>query len=112
MHARARALPSPYKSKLESRFAGRLEALRIAGAIQEWRYEPFSFVLAKNTRYKPDFFVLNNDDTITFYEVKGVHANMRASRVAFKAAAALNPWFEFVWATENRGGGWNEEQYN
>lgn len=50
-------LQSPYRSKLEASYANHLEALRLAGDIIKWEYEPETFVLAYDLRYIPDWKV-------------------------------------------------------
>ena len=94
-------------------WAGTLEAAKLAGLIHDWRYEPITLRLAKLTSYKPDFFVLETDGSITFQECKGSWKapGQSDSRAKIKIAAELFPWFKFE-AVElkklaaKRGGGY------
>lgn len=103
-------------TKTEQRFAETLEASRLAGEIESWRFEDFRLVLAKNTSWTPDFCVIDNEGFITFYEVKSSGGykvpNQDKSRVKIKVAAERFPEFRFVAAIERRkqdGGGFEFE---
>src|SRR5690348_11605707 len=48
-----------------------LEAQKRDGMIREWRFEAVTLKLAPDCRYTPDFYVLNNDGSVTFEETKG-----------------------------------------
>ncbi|MCP4549648.1 MAG: DUF1064 domain-containing protein [bacterium] len=98
---------------LEARYAAHLEALRVAGQIIDWRFEPITLRLAARTRYTPDFFVIFPTGLIRIVEVKGHWRD--DARVKFKVAAELYWWFEFVAVTAKKkadGGGWNTERIN
>ena len=49
---------SPYRSKLESRYAAHLDLLVKAGEIRRWEYEPISLKLGDKARYRADFLVV------------------------------------------------------
>ena len=53
------ALPTGnrYRSKTEALYAQYLGMLKAAGQIEFWEYEPVTLVLARGTRYTPDFLV-------------------------------------------------------
>jgi hypothetical protein len=116
---------APYRSKLEAKYASHLEMLRIAGKIQEWRYEPIRLRLAKLTTYTPDFLLLGDTGDLwsqsftdvgsfsthmVFVEVKGSWKAKGAavSRNKLKIAAEMYPWFHFTAATY-RNGTWEHE---
>lgn len=58
-------------NKLERGYALSLEAKRRSGGLVLWRYERFTLKLADDTRYTPDFYVLENDGSVSIVEVKG-----------------------------------------
>jgi hypothetical protein len=61
-------------NQLERRYSLHLEALRIAGEIHAWAFEPEKFRLALKGDacfYTPDFRVLLNDGTVEFRDTKG-----------------------------------------
>ena len=52
------SVTSPYRSKLESRYAAHLDLLVKAGEIKAWFYEPMVLKLADDSRYRPDFLIV------------------------------------------------------
>jgi hypothetical protein len=54
-------LRSRFRSKLEADYANYLEALRLAGDILRWEYEPETFTLAHRCKYTPDWKVWRGD---------------------------------------------------
>lgn len=74
-------------NKTERAYAGLLEARRLAGEIQSWRFEAVKFVLAKGSVYTPDFEVVLPDGTLEYHETKGYWRE--AARVRIKVAARL-----------------------
>lgn len=106
-------LPSPYvgMNGTEKRRAIELEAKRQTGLIAAWWYERMTLKLADDTRYTPDFFVLETDGTITLEEVKGFMRDDAAVKI--KVAASLFP-FRFVLyevRSKKLGGGWTVTDY-
>lgn len=89
-----------YRSKLEQRYAQELDAMRHAGEIQRWWFEPIKFNLAAKTTYTPDFLVLTKDGKLVFHEVKGFMRDDAA--VKLKVCAALYPFAEFLLITRRR----------
>lgn len=81
-------------NKLESRYAGRLEALRRAGKILFWRYESLKFRLADRTWYTPDFYIMRADGCVELHEIKGFWED--DARVKIKVTAEQFPEFLFV----------------
>lgn len=99
--AKARQPPPPYRSKTEQRFAQHLDLQFKAGEIKGWKYEPMRLNLGGGAWYKPDFEVIEDDLSITLFEVKGFWRE--AARVRIKVAAANFPEFRFVGVQEKRG---------
>ena len=84
-----------YKSKTEVRYAQYLDALKFAGEITSWQYEPVNFRLpGKKNYYKPDFLV-RDTLRLTFYDTKGFNKSDERSLVKIKTAAGLNRWATF-----------------
>jgi hypothetical protein len=89
----ARRLPPGAMNRLEAAYAQHLEALKALGDIADWRYAAFGLKLADATRYHPDFWVLENDGSMTFDETKGFMRD--DANVKLKTAASMYPWFRF-----------------
>lgn len=85
-----------------------------------------SLLIAKGAKYTPDFVVLENDGTTTYYEVKGskrtkpskrfplggiVPVATEAAKVRIKVAAEKYPDCTFVMVWPNRGE-WLEKDYS
>jgi len=95
--------PSAYKSKLEAAYAQYLDALKAAGEIDGWQYEPVNFRLpGKKNFYKPDFVVWKGR-TVAFYDTKGRNKSDDRSLVKIKTAAGLNPWARFYQVRRIKG---------
>lgn len=80
------------RSRWEANFARYLKWMLERGEIKSWRYEPitFEFPIKKGTRfYTPDFGVFENDNTVTYYEVKGYMT--QPARTALKRMAKYHP---------------------
>jgi len=64
-----------FRSGLEVKKARDLELLKIGGYIKEWFHEPETFyfegIKRGTTNYKPDFKVINMDDSHYWIEAKG-----------------------------------------
>lgn len=88
-------------NKTEQRRAVELEALRRDGQIACWSYEKITLKLADDTRYTPDFFVVENDGAIRFEETKGFWRD--DAKVKIKVAAQQFP-FRFVSLVASRDG--------
>ena len=58
-------------NKTERRFKTRLESLRVQQRIKDFIMQAWTFKLAHDCRYTPDAVVVENDGTITLYDVKG-----------------------------------------
>lgn len=80
-------------NKLEAQYANSLEIRKMAGAIRDWRFEPFKLRLADKTYYSPDFLVITAEDLVEFHEAKGFWED--DARAKIKVAAEQFPWFRF-----------------
>lgn len=89
------------------------------GEILEYAFEPVKLRLAKGCFYTPDFMVLENDGTVTVYEVKDWRSGSKKyplkklkgfwredARIKLKVAARLFPMLRFVATTKDPGLGW------
>lgn len=94
-------------NKLEAAYAARLESLKLAGEIADYRFECIKLRLADNTFYTPDFMVLRPDGAFEVHEVKGHWED--DARVKIKVAAAQFP-FKFV-AVKKTKNGWDREVF-
>lgn len=95
----------------ESAYAGRLEALKLSGAILWYKFEGVTFKLAHDTRYTPDFAVMVKSGEMEFHEVKGFWRD--DAKIKIKVASELFP-FRFIAAkkqTKKAGGGWAFEVF-
>lgn len=64
-----------YRSRWELNYAYYLEWLRVNGQIKSWEHEPETFWFDEVKRgcvsYLPDFKVTENNDSVSYHEVKG-----------------------------------------
>jgi hypothetical protein len=108
------ALRSPKRmNKTEQRRARELEAKKRAGLIRDWKFHGLRLEIAPGLTFTPDFYIEENDGSITLEETKG-HWEEDA-RVKIKAAAEAFPPFRFIAltpATKAQGGGWITEYFN
>lgn len=81
-------------NKLEAAYAESLQLRKLAGALRDYRYEPFKLRLADKTYYSVDFLVIAADDSMELHEVKGRWED--DARVKIKVAAEQFPWFRFL----------------
>lgn len=75
----------------ERAYALRLELLKRIGEIQQYYFESFTLKLAQDTRYTPDFMVINKDWEIEYHECKGSYIRDDAL-VKIKVAASMFPF--------------------
>lgn len=89
-----------------------LEPQRIAGEIAAYWFERFTFRLADDCRYTPDFLVQLTDGTLELREIKGHWED--DALVKIKVAAEMFPIFAFI-AVERTpkkdGGGWKTRSF-
>lgn len=100
-------------NKTEQAYADMLEARRLAGDIRGWEYERHTLKIASDTRYTPDFEVVNKSGEIEFHEVKGHWRD--DAKVKIKAAADRFRHYAFFAVfrePRNRGGGWKIEDFS
>ena len=95
-------------NKTEEAYSLVLEQRRLAGEIHHWAFEAMALRLADRTTYTPDFFVINKDGNISFFEVKGFWH--QAGRIKIKVAAENHPWFDFQ-AIQLKKKEWIYEQF-
>jgi hypothetical protein len=76
-------------NKLEGRYSQQLDVQKGFGLIQCWWYERWTFKLADDTRFTPDFVVLAKDGVLEMHETKGFMRD--DARVKLKLAAELFP---------------------
>lgn len=93
-------------NKLETKYAQHLEALRLQGEIQWFKFEGMKFVLAPKTSYTPDFAVLMKNGEMQMHECKGFM--MEDANVKIKLAAELFPFRFFV--VRLKSGRWDLEE--
>lgn len=113
--ARARRPTSTGMNRTEVAYARVLHLRKLAGEILHYEFEAITFRLADRSTYTPDFYVVENDLTLTFYEVKGSAAFKldAVGRVKLKQAAKERPELRFIAAvqrTKKNGGGWGYEE--
>ena len=86
------------RSRWEANFARYLKWMQFRGEIKSWRYEPITFEfkgIKRGTRfYTPDFSALENDNTITYYEVKGFMT--QKSSTSLKRMSKYHPDIKIV----------------
>ncbi len=107
MKAKSR-IPPDRMNKTEKRFAAELWAREREGKIIKWEYEALRLILGHACSYTPDFYVLDPQGNICFYEVKGFWRD--DARVKIKTAARKFPEFTFVAVSWSKQAGWQYEE--
>lgn len=99
-------------NKLEAQYASEvLDRLKSAGEILEYWFERFTFKIADDCRYTPDFVVQTASGEMECHETKGYWED--DAKVKIKVAADLFP-FRFVAIRrlpKKDGGGWQEQEF-
>jgi len=101
-------------NKTESEYAQMLQLRKLAGEIEEWRFESITFKLADDTRYTPDFEILFPDGSMEYVDAKGGGPIDPKSLVKIKCAAERFSQFKFVIEqklAKKHGGGWKRTEY-
>lgn len=91
-------------NKLEKAYAMALESEKRMGTIAAWRYERITLKLADDTRYTPDFWILEADGLTRFDETKGFLRD--DARVKLQVAATQFPEFTFRMVKLEKSGAW------
>lgn len=106
-------LPKGRMNQTETAYAERLEAMKLAGEILDWKFHPMRVRLADNAYYEVDFLVLHADMTLAIHETKGGFTTDKG-QLKIRLAAEAMPWFAFYKATkltQKQGGGWKLEEF-
>lgn len=94
-------------NRLEKEYAIALEAQKRSGQILEWWYERYTFKLADDTRYTPDFVVQELSGALRVDETKGFWKD--DARVKIKVFAAQFPMV--VRGITKERGAWKVEDF-
>jgi hypothetical protein len=97
----ARTQPRHTMNKLEEAYAWELEKWKREGIIKEWKFEAITLKLAFDTRYTPDFMVIDASDVVQFHETKGPFRR-EDSFIKIKVAVAEFPFFDFFLVTRDK----------
>ena len=101
--------PGGHMNKTEHAYAGRLEVLKRAGEIHDWRFAAVTLVLGPDCRYTPDFLVVENSGLVAFHEIKGFWRD--DAKVKIRLAAKLFPWMTFTAFRRDKVTGWAGESF-
>ncbi len=100
---------------LETAYAHKLEAEKLAGRILWYAFESIKFKLAPATFYNPDFLVMIENGELEIHETKGTRKGKPFAEddamVKLKVVAEKFPLFRFkmIWRV---GSEWNERIIN
>jgi hypothetical protein len=94
-------IPKPEMNRWEADFAENLEWQKRAGDIVDYSFGKITFKLADGCRYTPDFFVIDKNGYLQFWEVKGFFRD--DAKVKIKVAAEQNPHFSWFVTRKERG---------
>ncbi len=94
-------------NKTEAAYAGHLEALKMAGEVLWWAFEPMNLKLADKCFYRVDFLVMVKSGQLEVHEVKGFWQD--DALVKIKTAAAKFP-FRFI-AVRIVKGNWEVREF-
>jgi len=90
-----------------------LDPQKLAGEVLEYWFERFTFKLADDCRYTPDFVVMLADATLEIREVKGRWED--DALVKIKVASEMFSIFTFIAIqrlTKKEGGGWKIRDFS
>lgn len=91
-------------NKLERAWSEQLDVDKSAGLILWYKYEGITLKLAPDTRYTPDFAVMESDGTMRFDETKGFMQD--DAHVKIKVAAEMFPFvFRIITRKAKKDGG-------
>lgn len=94
-------------NKTEAARAVELEALKRSGNIAAWWYERFTFKLADDCRYTPDFVIQDPDGSLRAEETKGFWRDDAKVKVRVFATMFPIP----IRALLLKKGVWTEEKF-
>ena len=98
-------------NKTERAYNELLKTRLSLGTIQWYEFEAITLKLADDTRYTPDFVVMDRDGVLELHEVKGSPFVFRDdAKVKVKVCAGKFPFRMFVVYPE-KGGGWKRVEY-
>lgn len=95
-------------NKTEKARAVELEALRRAGQIAEWWYEQWTFKLADDCRYTPDFVIQDLNGSLRAEETKGFWRDDAKVKVRLFASLFPIP----IRVLKKSRDGWTEEVFS
>lgn len=98
-------------NKTEAEYALMLDSWVRGGLIQWYKFEGITMKLADDTRYTPDFFVMDSQGFLECHEVKGYWQD--DAKVKIKVAASIFP-FKFIAVfkkAKKDGGGWETKTF-
>jgi hypothetical protein len=100
---------APVKKTLPEReMTATLERRKALGEIKDFVFQGIALLWGGSMRYKADFAVRENDDSITLIEVKGYMIRDR-DIVRFKGCRNEWKWaFKFEFHQREKGGQWNQ----
>ncbi len=101
-------------NRTEAAYADRLNQLKQAGEVLDWKFHPMRVRLACNTYYEVDFLVLHADHTLAIHETKGGYTSEKG-QLKIKLVAEVLPYFRMIKATKlpaKDGGGWKLEEFS
>lgn len=90
-----------------------LDPQKVAGEITAYWFERFTFKLADDCRYTPDFLVQLADGTLELREVKGFWEE--DAKVKVRVAGEMFPIFTFIAiqrVSKKDGGGWQVRDFS
>ena len=98
-------------NQTEAAYQDVLDVRKAAGEILWFAFEAYTFKLADDTRYTPDFAVMLASRELEFHEVKGFWKD--DARVKIKVAADRFPhrFIAVQKLSKKNGGGWKEEVF-
>lgn len=106
-------VPKGRMNKTEEAYSIRLESLKQAGEILDWKFHPMNVRLADNTFYEIDFLVVAKDRELQIHETKGTYTT-EVGNIKIKLCAEVLPWFRFIKCikqSKKDGGEWVFKEY-
>jgi hypothetical protein len=98
-------------NKTEASYQSHLEALKSLGRVVWFAFESYTFKLADNTRYTPDFAVMFDSGILEFHEVKGFWQDDARVKIKVAADRFPHPFVAVKPIAKKNGGGWERETF-